>query len=150
MTTIKAISLWQPWATLIALGVKTFETRSWPTSYRGLLVIHAAKTRSELDICTESPFREALSRGGYESTANLPLGAAVCVARLVAVYRTEQIVREISTLERAFGNYQPGRYAWKLEQVRRFEDAIPARGAQGLWDWMLPLPAGFQKGGDAS
>jgi len=40
---MKAISLWQPWASLVACGAKRFETRSWPTRYRGPLLIHAAK-----------------------------------------------------------------------------------------------------------
>jgi len=40
---MKALSLWQPWASLVALRVKTIETRSWSTSYRGPLAIHAAK-----------------------------------------------------------------------------------------------------------
>ena len=39
---MKALTVWQPWASLIALGVKTIETRSWHTSYRGPLAIHAA------------------------------------------------------------------------------------------------------------
>lgn len=41
---MKAITLHQPWATLVSLGVKTIETRSWTTRYRGPLAIHAAKT----------------------------------------------------------------------------------------------------------
>lgn len=40
---MKALTLWQPWASLIALGVKTIETRGWSTNYRGPLAIHAAK-----------------------------------------------------------------------------------------------------------
>ncbi len=40
---MKAISLWQPHASLVVAGVKRFETRSWATSYRGRLAIHAAK-----------------------------------------------------------------------------------------------------------
>lgn len=40
---MKALSLWQPWASLMALGVKQNETRSWPTSHRGDLLICAAK-----------------------------------------------------------------------------------------------------------
>lgn len=43
MTDLRAITLHQPWATLVALGVKTIETRSWPTKYRGRILIHAAK-----------------------------------------------------------------------------------------------------------
>ncbi|TRU31740.1 MAG: ASCH domain-containing protein [Microcystis aeruginosa Ma_QC_B_20070730_S2] len=40
---MKAISLWQPWASLVANGLKLYETRGWPTKYRGVLAIHAAK-----------------------------------------------------------------------------------------------------------
>ena len=40
---IKAISLWQPWANLIAVGAKKYETRSWKTNYRGALLICASR-----------------------------------------------------------------------------------------------------------
>jgi hypothetical protein len=43
MTRIKCISLWQPWASLVAVGAKRIETRGWATAYRGRLGIHAAK-----------------------------------------------------------------------------------------------------------
>jgi activating signal cointegrator 1 len=42
---MKAISICQPWATLIVIGAKRFETRSWKTDYRGILAIHASKTK---------------------------------------------------------------------------------------------------------
>ena len=44
---IKALTLWQPWASLIAWGEKQYETRSWSTEYRGLLAIHASKRETE-------------------------------------------------------------------------------------------------------
>lgn len=47
-TSIPVLSLWQPWATLVALGVKTIETRSWSTHYRGPLAIHAAARRPRI------------------------------------------------------------------------------------------------------
>lgn len=43
--TTKALTLWEPWASLCALGVKTIETRSWSTKYRGRLILHASKHR---------------------------------------------------------------------------------------------------------
>lgn len=46
---MKALTLWQPWASLVALGVKTIETRSWSTGYRGPLAIHAASTNAGFD-----------------------------------------------------------------------------------------------------
>lgn len=47
---MKALTLWQPWASLIALGVKSIETRAWSTSYRGPLAIHAAATTKGFDM----------------------------------------------------------------------------------------------------
>lgn len=44
---MKTLSLWQPWASLVALGIKTIETRSWSTKYRGPLAIHAARRRPD-------------------------------------------------------------------------------------------------------
>ena len=40
---MKALSLTQPWAELVVLGEKQWETRSWRTSHRGRIAIHAAK-----------------------------------------------------------------------------------------------------------
>ena len=40
---MKAITIWQPWAFLLAMGAKQYETRSWETAYRGPIAIHAAK-----------------------------------------------------------------------------------------------------------
>src|ERR1700694_3122793 len=54
---MKALSLWQPWASLIAMGLKEFETRHWATSYRGPLVIHAAKRPLEADTLSDAIHR---------------------------------------------------------------------------------------------
>jgi hypothetical protein len=84
---IKVISLWQPWASLVAWGDKQIETRSWGTNYRGLIAIHAAKrwTREEKAQCREPFFREAMERK-FEHICHadvmLPLGKIVAVARL--------------------------------------------------------------------
>lgn len=133
-STYRALSLWQPWATLIALGAKQYETRSWATPYRGLLAIHAAK-RTIQPAEIDSWIGGTLARHGYGDLRRLPLGAVLCVVRLVDVLPTEQVWHEVSWQEIAFGDYSPGRYAWQLEFVERFEPPIPARGAQGLWTW---------------
>lgn len=67
---MKAISLWQPWATLIATGAKQIETRSWATSYRGPIAIHAAKrkVRKELiELAEWEEYRAALGVTTMES-----------------------------------------------------------------------------------
>src|SRR5260221_11478992 len=91
---MKSLTVMQPWAPLVALGAKRIETRSWSTSYRGPLAIHASSriSREAAVICREPPFREALAEGGYgeeSGSANnpfrLPLGAVIAIALLVYV-----------------------------------------------------------------
>ena len=139
---MKAISLWQPWATLICIGSKQYETRSWSTKYRGLLAIHAAKRPIQRLEITDD-IESALIRHG-ERVARLPLGAILCIVRLIDVVPTEQVVAlaasdwRIKNEELCFGNYAPGRFAWKMEMVKVAPDPIPAKGAQGLWEWIPP------------
>lgn len=141
---IKAITLWQPWATLIALGAKQFETRSWAITYRGPLVIHASKrlTVEETRYCRMEPFRSILAAGGYYYPTQLPTGKALCVVDVVGCLTSVEAFLIISDQERAFGNYQPDRFAWKLASVRRFAKPVPIQGMQGLWTWPsnIPLP----------
>lgn len=140
-TIIKALSLWQPWASLIALRDKEYETRGWETNWRGQLVIHAAKYQGEMNICRTSPFRECLIAGGITKPSEMPMGVALCVVDLVDCIPVEKLWGDLTTKEQAFGNYQAGRFAWKLANVRIFPTPIPCRGMQGLWAWTLPLPA---------
>ena len=132
---MKTISLWQPWATLVAIGAKRYETRSWATKYRGLLAIHAAKKMEivQKEFCLQEPFFSALQEAGY-TVGKLPLGGIVAVVKLVEIVRVEAVVRSLSKSELAFGNYAAGRYAWKLEMVKCLEKPIPMNGAQSLFD----------------
>lgn len=137
---IKALTLYQPWATLVAIGAKRIETRSWWTAYRGLLAIHASKTFGATNraLCHQEPFRSALLAGGVERLSDLPLGAVVAVGRLA-------LCEEMTTQwlewrlppepERSFGYYAAGRYAWSLSDAEPVAPPIPARGALGLWVW---------------
>jgi len=140
LQTLPALTLWQPWGSMVALGVKWVETRSWPTNYRGWLVIHAAKrfTLEEREICLIWPFDEALKAAGVSMLADLPLGAGLCVARLDAVTPTEACVA-LDKVERSLGNYQPGRYGWVFGEIRSFDEPIPARGYQQMWTWPEPV-----------
>ncbi len=95
---MKAITLTQPWATLVAIGAKRIETRSWQSSYRGPLAIHAAKgfPRECRELCLTEPFRSALRDAGYDVPDNrpmimnkiLPLGCIVATCELTGVYST--------------------------------------------------------------
>lgn len=122
---MKAISLWQPWASAMALGLKPDETRHWTTSYRGLLAIHAAKRWT----ADERDFTEIM---GLPS--DLPLGAVVAVGTLVAI-RPAGIRRlELSEAQQEWGNYADGRFAWLFRDVVGLREPIPCKGAQGFFE----------------
>lgn len=150
---MKALTLWQPWATLIAMGEKRIETRCWSTKYRGELAIHSAAKLPAKWLGASSrtdPFRDELAdvfgvrrdrddRAGKhidDILRGLPSGKVLCIVRLVDVAETDEMFREaIPARERVFGNYEDGRYAWLLEMVEVFEPAIPAKGNRMLWEW---------------
>jgi hypothetical protein len=132
---MKAISLWQPWATLIALGHKQVETRHWPTNYRGPIAIHAAKRPLQEE---ERDILDMLGdwHGIRLEEEELPFGAIVATARLVVCERmTRPMILSTSDLEQDVGNWEPGRYAWLLEEIEALPEPVPARGAQGIWEW---------------
>ena len=135
---MRTISLWQPWSTLIAIGAKQYETRSWNVSFRGEIAIHAARTANQLPIAKMKPFCDVLAAAGFAHPSMLPLGTVLCVATLVDCFRSEDIRQFLSDQEKAFGDYGPGRYAWQLASVRVLATPIPARGQQGIWDWKVP------------
>lgn len=152
---MKAITLIQPWATLVAIGAKRIETRSWKTNYRGPLAIHAGKNFPNeargITIGTY-PIAKALHDAGFGKLKDLPLGAVVATCELIDCVKVYRVVRqEISTThgvhfapmikvppdepELSFGDYTPGRYAWILANVKALPEPIPAKGAQGFWEW---------------
>lgn len=136
---MKAITLWQPWAQLIVLGEKKFETRSWSTNIRGRIAIHAAKREAD-SIMYREPFFESFKPYLIDN-GTLPLGAVVGTVEITDCFR---IVDDFDQLENglivtgkelAFGNYEIGRYAWQLDNPVMFDEPIPAKGSQGFWNW---------------
>ena len=126
---LRALSLWQPWASAMASGVKQMETRSWPTSYRGDLVICSAKRKPKPEeMPADVPFKFAVA---------LPYGYALCVVELYDCHTVEWIVRQrgFTEAERDWGDYTPGigRYAWLTRNCRRLQNPVPIVGRQGLW-----------------
>lgn len=90
---MKFLTIRQPWASLISLGVKRIETRSWSTSFRGPLAIHAGKAKPSRDLVRMGQWltrwdygegRYAMSDGLGKWVA-LPLGAVVAVCDLIDV-----------------------------------------------------------------
>ena len=130
---MKAISLWQPWASAICVGIKCNETRGFYVGHRGPLAIHAAKLRENPDQETMWGWKASEKlRAKYGKFDNLPFGAFVATCRLTEVLRSDDI--DLTELERAWGDYRRGRYVWVLEDIKALPEPIPWRGQQGLFD----------------
>lgn len=158
---MKVISLLQPWASLVVLGHKKIETRSWNTKHRGELLIHASKKFDERlkSICCMKPFRQILIEEGLLNVDNcpvkfsLPTGAIIGKVKLEQTFRSEGLHEIISTnaehwdvrsikefdskyeQELALGDYSPGRYGWLLSDPVPFKEPIPAKGKLSIWDF---------------
>lgn len=152
---MKAISLWQPWASAIAVGAKRYETRGWPavaggTLYSGWLAICASKRTKEpkedggeelrdvwLQLCANEPdSSERFIAAGFSVWENIPLGAVVAVGWLKASHRTEKL--QVSAEENNWGGFGPGRFAWEFSEVWRLNMPLPVRGEQKLFDVVMP------------
>ena len=154
---MKAISLWQPWASAIAVGLKSIETRSWPAPKSVIgcqLAIHAAK-RNSVDVRMawrdtvffSAEFYSVFAKAGYREFDDLPRGAIVAIATLAAVISTndnpEIRGREAFHLgvpcplntDEAWGNFAPDRFAWFLANIVPLKTPVPCVGRQGLFDW---------------
>jgi ASCH domain len=107
---MKALSVRQPWASLIASGKKTIEVRSWRTHYRGPLLICAAKQPRGLG----------------------PVGVALAVVNLVDVRHFQRGDARAACFEAT-----TDQFAWVLGDVRRI-DPIPVRGKLKMFDVALP------------
>ena len=130
LISMPAITLHQPWASLIAQGIKQFETRSWGTTYRGKLAIHAGKKHENDD--------RLLALLGI-TQEQMTLGAIVAFVDLIdCIEITESFASQQSDTELMCGDWsitEPARYAWRLENVEILNSPIPATGKQGMWNW---------------
>jgi hypothetical protein len=149
---IKALTVWQPWASLLALGdagPKKYETRHFRTRYRGPIAIHSGLRRNHY-LGYDREWLLAVAEGFKVAAPDqlqhllrhldgLPYGAIVGVGMLHEVHEIlDDTWRHIPIAEKILGNYTPGRYMYELRHVQQLEKPIETRGFQGLWDWDAP------------
>ena len=149
-----AITLHQPWASLIALGIKTVETRSWPAPARLLgqtIAIHAGKrVARETEPVIESALVELV---GADWRSIIPAGAVVATATLAGLARVERVncarssathdpgaengcaVGQLKTPIDPWGDFSPGRWLWFLSDVQSLPRPVSAVGRQAFWYW---------------
>lgn len=147
---MKVFTLTQPHASLVANGDKVVETRSWRTTYRGPVLIHAASTLK--GVGGKNGYSEAMLRvpdlpllklaefapafAGETVPPGLPLGAILAASYIEdCVEIDEALRRSLEPDELAVGNYADGRYAWILRRRPETDFApLPWKGALGLWE----------------
>lgn len=122
---VKVLSIREPYASLIKLKIKTIETRSFKTNYRGELYIHASLSKSNV--------------GDELSKLVMPMyGKIICKCKLVdCVLMTKEYVKYVKDnmpMEYKCGLYEEGRYDWILEDIEEI-DAIKAKGKLGIWSF---------------
>lgn len=128
---MKVLSLTEPYATLIVKGIKTIETRSWKTNYRGELFIHASGKNIAKEFLIND-YVVSLIDG-----LNMNYGNIICRGNLVdCVYMDEKFLNSIKEDEKEFklGLYELGRYAWIFENVEPIYP-IPAKGQLNIWNY---------------
>lgn len=145
---MKAITIIQPWATLLALEEKGNETRSRRTHYRGPIAIHAGQ-KIDRAACEQEPIKSTLAKYGY-TAENLPTGAVLAIANLSECWAIGVdyesgmpflfngeggATKSVSLKEEKFGDYSFGRSALQMSDVQQLPEPIPAKGQQGLWNW---------------
>lgn len=160
---MKALTLWQPWASLVAMGVKKYEFRRWPAP-RSLIgeriVIHAAKREvhpAEILELLNDERRLGGSLGTFDSAElemarrfleheTLPLACGLAEATL----GTPRRAIDLFASQMDPDEIDPDMWAWPMESVEEFRKPIPARGAQGFWNWKPEPPGLFEQGGTAA
>lgn len=130
---MKVLSLTEPCATLIKEKKKMIETRSWKTSYRGELYIHASATKIPKEWREDKEFMALVE--------DIPLnyGYIICKCNLVdCIKMTNEYVEKIKKenyQEYICGKYQEGRYAWILEDIEILDYPIKVKGHLGIWNY---------------
>ena len=143
---MKAISLWQPWATALFLRevdgsrIKPDETRGWPIAYRGPIAIHAAKAEAVKGLDYDPALDEILFRLCGRRTGDLPRGCILGRGQLVTCEKTIKVRPMRSPAQTLWGDYSEydgngrRRFAWRINDLELLPVPIPWRGQQGLFD----------------
>ena len=144
---MKAITLWEPWASLMAIGAKVNETRGVRTSHRGDICIHAAKADRGVP---DSIYHRVLDLLTDPKNRPIPtakdMGCILAVVELWDVQPSHKFLINpknnsgffnLTEDEYAFGNYSIGCWIYRTRNLRRLKNPVPCRGAQSI-GWTVP------------
>lgn len=136
---MRGLTIYQPYASLLAHGVKRYETRGWATHYTGAIAIHAGVNKSSIKRLIDAPKigLTAVKVAAIETICpmseitKLPMGKILAVGKLVGCFPTDAV--KVEKTELSFGDWQFGRWAWQIDNVRLLPVPIEFKGMQGLY-----------------
>ena len=130
---MKALTILDPWATLICEGKKTIETRNWDTNYRGKILIHTSRRSMPDKRYEEYRNENFVEHDSYK-------GYIIGEVDLVDIKPFEEVLEKIIQ-NKDIINYctveMGSRFAWILDNAKIYDKPIPAKGNLGLWDYNL-------------
>ncbi|MBM7662020.1 hypothetical protein JOC85_002827 [Bacillus mesophilus] len=141
---MKVLSMIQPWASLFALQLAQYETRTWKTNYRGTLAIHTSKKINK-EVCSHIAIQKLLGKKGY-TVDKLPTGQIIAICKLVNCLQIVEHDQTSAILEDGrvvagndflLGEFITGNYAWVVHDMKLLDVYIPAKGKLGLWEYPL-------------
>ena len=124
---MKALTIKEPWATLIIDGYKKYEFRSWKTKYRGKILIHAGMSLEKDMLKKFENYNLEFSKGQIIGEANL----TDCI---LVDEKFNQELLKIDPIVYGNSNHVM-KYAWKLENIKKYNEPISVKGKLGLWNY---------------
>lgn len=124
---MKALTIKEPWASLIINKYKEYEFRSWKINYKGKILIHAGLT-------LEHDMVERFSCYNLNYKMGYIIGEATLVDCIAVDDKFNNELRIKNPIVYAKSNHIED-YAWKLENIKKYEKPIPAKGKLGLWNY---------------
>lgn len=148
---MKALTIHQPWASLIVHGLKPYEWRAWPCPRFMVgqrVVIHAGAVnplkgirhllmRDDHIVASCGPgvdvraIRAVLERAATNPTL-VPLRAGLGIATLGEPMLADQVYHRQGL---KIGGEGPWNWGWPVTDIERWDQPVPAKGAQGFWNW---------------
>lgn len=123
---MKALTIKQPWASLIVNGLKEYEFRSWKTNYRGKIYIHAG-------LSTDKSYLKYFEKCNLEYLNGAIIGEAEIVDCILVDENIDEELRIKNKL--VYGHNHIGEYAWKLKNIKKYAKPIFIKGKLGLWNF---------------
>ena len=126
---MKVLTIREPWASLIVNGYKEYEFRSWKTNYRGKILIHAG-------LKLETGIIERFKEYNLEYQKGVIIGEADLVDCILVDRKFKKILRDINPIVYRQSNHDET-YAWKLENIKKYDTPIMTKGHLGLWNFNM-------------